>query len=81
MKLCGWLEPCFKKGECWGHFEGIMCANMGEIAKDGKCVGICRKTGVETKYYRNYIEYASLKKEIVEVDLERSPGTVHLYGL
>ena len=27
---CGHKEPCFEKGEQWGHFEGVMCANLYE---------------------------------------------------
>ena len=41
LKLCGYYEPCFIPGSCWGHLEGCMCKYLGEDRVDGKPVGTC----------------------------------------
>lgn len=33
LKKCGCKEKCFKKGEMWGHLEGVMCECLSE-----KCI-------------------------------------------
>jgi hypothetical protein len=42
---CGKNEPCFEKGNCWGHLAPIMCKHLREEERDGSF--ICKKIGVK----------------------------------
>jgi hypothetical protein len=59
MKLCGNLESCFVRGECWGHLEGIVCAYQEEREE-----GItCGKTKEQVQAYYSKEEYEELKQQ------------------
>jgi hypothetical protein len=53
MKLCGCKESCFVRGECWGHYEGILCKNLGER--------ICLIDNSEVLVYITDKEYKNIK--------------------
>lgn len=58
MKLCGCKEPCFVKGEVWGHLEGIICAHQTETETDR----ICDKTKEVVTTYYTLAVYNTLKQ-------------------
>lgn len=57
MKLCGCKEKCFENGKCWGHFEGIMCENLGETEINGEHKSICSTTNEEVLVYTTDMDY------------------------
>lgn len=64
MKLCGCKEKCFKNGECWGHYEGVMCKYLGEKDFGDEIKSICSKTGKEVLLYTTDVEHKSALEEI-----------------
>jgi len=63
MKLCGYKESCFKNGPQWGHFEGVMCIELGEVEEDGKCHSVCCKTDEKVRVYFKKSEYDNILTE------------------
>ena len=41
ISFCGPNEPCFEKGECWGHMEESMCKHLDEKPNNQ---AFCNKT-------------------------------------
>lgn len=64
-RICGYKEPCFEKGEQWGHLEGVMCKHQSEVDNDtgNGTVGYCLKFKVKTAHYDNSYRYNQLKKK------------------
>ena len=59
MKLCGCKEPCFERGECWGHLEGVLCEHLIE-KEDGAGNGFidyCKKINEPVYRYENNVQY------------------------
>ena len=65
VRLCGYKEPCFERGECWGHLAGVMCKHQSEIENESGngTVCYCLKYKVRTVHYDNSYRYNQLKKE------------------
>lgn len=65
VRLCGYKEPCFERGECWGHLAGVMCKHQSEIENEtgNGTVCYCLKYKVRTAHYDNSYRYNQLKKE------------------
>lgn len=61
-KLCGCQEECFERGQCWGHFEGVMCQHMSEREIDGEIKSICYKTDEVVDCYTTEAQYNERKK-------------------
>lgn len=57
IKLCGWKEPCFEEGKCWGHLEGVMCQHLTEKCIEGAIQSICHKDNSQVKMYTTHSEY------------------------
>jgi hypothetical protein len=62
-KLCGCQESCFERGECWGHYEGVMCKHLGEKEIDSICESICELDNSLVDTYTTHFEYATLLAE------------------
>ena len=63
MKICGCKEKCFEKGECWGHFSGVMCKYLSEKKQKDKHSSFCMKyKEFVTTYFTNK-EYKEIKNE------------------
>ena len=60
MMLCGCIEECFKDGEQWGHFSGILCAHLIE--------DVCQKTGQKVNVYTTEQEYERLKNKVAKYE-------------
>ena len=61
MKICGCKEKCFEKGECWGHFSGILCKNLSEKENNKTVECFCLKFDEFVKTYSNELEYKRIK--------------------
>ncbi|MCK9279238.1 MAG: hypothetical protein M0P71_01230 [Melioribacteraceae bacterium] len=59
MKKCGCKEKCFKRGEQWGHLEGVMCKHLGEDSSGGVCLKDLSRINV----YINKLEYEKITKD------------------
>jgi len=60
--ICGCKESCFENGECWGHWEGVMCKHLGEREINNQIVSFCVKKQIEVLQYTTKIEYDSIHK-------------------
>ena len=59
MRLCGYKESCFEKGEQWGHLEGVLCKHLSE-KEDGVGNGLisyCRKLNTPVEPYDTNAQY------------------------
>ena len=65
MKICGCKEKCFRNGVQYGHFEGSLCYNLGEITQDGKQVMACfdSEPPQEVTCYSTENEYNLIKQQ------------------
>lgn len=61
-KLCGKNESCFVPGECWGHFSGVLCANLIELPDHSSS---CALDGaINNVLYTNDDEYQLATKQM-----------------
>ena len=61
MKICGFKEKCFEKGELWGHFSGILCKNLSEKKNNKTVESFCLKFNEFVKTYSSELEYKKIK--------------------
>ena len=64
VRLCGCKEPCFEKGEQWGHLQGVMCKHQSEVDNDtgNGTVCYCLKFKERVEHYSNSYEHEHLLK-------------------
>ena len=74
MKICGWKEQCFERGECWGHLEGILCQYLSE-KEDGYNNGLisfCKKFNEFVSIYDTEIQRERLMKNELNQFFEKN---------
>lgn len=64
VRLCGYKEQCFERGECWGHLAGVMCKHQSEVDNDtgNGTVGYCLKFKERVEHYSNSYAHEQILK-------------------